>query len=232
MKDNKIKTEFGVIGLGRFGLALAKTLAAAEKEVLVIDGDEDKVREIRNLIPDSFVLEKLTKESLEETGIQNCGTVIMCIAEKIDVSILTTMTLINMGIPRVISKATSREHGAILEKIGADVVYPERDTAIRLAGVLLESDALDLMELNDDYVVSEIKIPHNLEGHTLKSLNLAKYNLRIAALEKDPYTYLDFREDEILHYNDAILVLGKFSDVEYFEEKVRLKQAKSSDLHI
>ena len=82
---------FGVIGLGRFGTALAQSLAESGKEVIVIDCNEDKVRELRNFTEHAFVTENLTKETLEEIGIQNCDTVIICIGEKIDTSILTTL---------------------------------------------------------------------------------------------------------------------------------------------
>ncbi|MFR2847488.1 MAG: potassium channel family protein, partial [Hungatella hathewayi] len=121
--------EFGIIGLGRFGYALAASLAEAGREVMVIDNTESKVKQIRNLVAEAFVVQDLERETLESTGIQNCQTVIVCIGEQIDKSILTTLNVISMGIPRVIAKATSRDQGCVLEKIGAEVVYPERDLA-------------------------------------------------------------------------------------------------------
>ncbi|MFQ9511758.1 MAG: potassium channel family protein, partial [Lachnospiraceae bacterium] len=107
--------EYGIIGLGRFGTALAKTLAEAGREVLVLDNNENKVKDIREVTQHAFVVDHLDKNVLEEAGIQNCETVIICIGEKIDVSILTTMNVISMGVPRVIAKALSFEQGAVLE---------------------------------------------------------------------------------------------------------------------
>ena len=97
-KQNNI-TSFGVIGLGRFGSALVKTLAEAGKEVIALDKDEQKVRAVRKYTDFAFVVENLNEETLEETGIQNCGAVTICIGEKMDVSILTTMVDIILVIP-------------------------------------------------------------------------------------------------------------------------------------
>ena len=89
-KENKFM-EYGIIGLGRFGFALAKTLIEAGKEVLVIDSDESKIKQIRQYTNNAFVVEILDRETLEETGIQNCETAVVCIGEKIDASILTAL---------------------------------------------------------------------------------------------------------------------------------------------
>lgn len=224
MKKEK-KTGFGVIGLGRFGLALAKGLADAGADVLVIDESDDKLRLIRQDVQEAFRIGKLTKDALEETGINQCETVIVCIGERIDVSMLTTLNLLNLGVPRVIAKADSREHGIILERIGAEVVYPERETATRLAGVLMGSNALDLMHLNDDYVISEIQLTKALHGTTIRQLHLEKYDLRLVALEREPNrTIKEASEEEILDEEDAIVVIGRFVDVDRFERNVINRQ--------
>lgn len=102
---------FGVIGLGRFGSALARTLAEAGKEVIAVDCDEQKVKAIRKYTDYAFVVDDLSEEALTEVGIQNCGTVGICIGEQIDISILTSMLVLNMGVPHVIAKASSPGHG-------------------------------------------------------------------------------------------------------------------------
>ena len=220
MKEGK-KSGFGIIGLGRFGMALTKTLAAADAEVMVIDEDESKLRRVRNYVQDAFKLGKLTKEALEDTGIGECETVVVCIGERVDVSLLTTLNVINLGVPRVIAKADSIEHGIILERIGAEVVHPEMETATRLAAVLLESAALDMMNLNDDYVVSEIKVNNWLNGKSVRDLHLEKYALKMIALERgSSSTIVNFSQEDIVAGGDAIAVIGKFSDVDRFERKV------------
>ena len=98
MKKNQ-DIAYGIIGLGRFGSALARTLAEAGQEVIVLDKDEDKIKDMRQYTEYAFVTENLSQETLAETGIQNCDVVIVCIGEQVDVSILTTMRVIEMGIP-------------------------------------------------------------------------------------------------------------------------------------
>ena len=140
----KATIEYGIIGLGTFGSALAKKLSHAGKEVLALDQSEDKVNEIKDYVDTSFVIKSLDRSVLEETGIQNCETVIVGISKDIAMSVLTTLNIINMGVPRVIAKAHSDDHGMILEKLGASVVYPERDMAERIGGMLLNSRKLEL----------------------------------------------------------------------------------------
>ncbi|MEG1500689.1 MAG: TrkA family potassium uptake protein, partial [Clostridiales bacterium] len=127
---------FGIIGLGRFGLALAETLARMGKEIVVLDSHEDKIKMVQDKVSYGFVAKRLDKATLSEAGIQNCQTVIICIGEEVEASILATLNVIELGVPQVIAKAISYDHGKVLSKIGAKVVYPERDMAVRLANML------------------------------------------------------------------------------------------------
>lgn len=129
---------------GPFWNALAIALAQAGKEVIAIDRSEEKIKNIRRYTDYAFVAENLSMETLKEIGIQNCDVAIICIGEKVDVSILTTMSAIELGVPHVIAKATSEEQGAVLKKIGAEVVYPERDMALRLGKKLVSVISLTL----------------------------------------------------------------------------------------
>ena len=103
----KEKLTYGVIGLGRFGKALAVTLAESDNDVIVMDQEESTIREMRNYTDYAFITNDLSMEALREAGIHNCDVVIVCIGEKVDVSVLTTMSVIEMGVPRVIAKALS-----------------------------------------------------------------------------------------------------------------------------
>lgn len=218
MLKHKASIEFGVIGLGRFGFALASTLAEAGRKVLVLDSNESKIRQIRSYTENAFVVGELTKEALEEAGIQNCDTVIVGIGEKIDISILTTLNVISMGVPRVISKAFSPEQGLILEKIGAEVIYPEHDMAIRLANRLLSSRVMDYIALNDNITISELKLTSKLDGQSVLQVNLRKkFKLNIIALVHDNKTTTDITPELILHEKDVIVVVGNVEDIKKFE---------------
>ncbi|WP_416378033.1 potassium channel family protein [Clostridium tertium] len=191
MFNHRPEIEFGIIGIGRFGFALAKTLIEAGKEVIVLDNNENKIKQIRSLTENAFVVNNLDKETLEETGIQNCETVFVCIGEKIDVSILTTLNVINMGVKRVISKAITYEQGCVLKKIGAEIVYPENDMAIRIANRLLNEEALEFIELNNDIHIEELRVTSKIDGKSiLKSKIRNDFNLNIIALERDEETII------------------------------------------
>lgn len=134
-----------MIGLGRFGRALAEELAHAGAELMILDQDEEKLRPMHALSENVYVVKSLDKASLLETGIQDCDAVIVCIGERLDISILTALCLKQMGVSKVIAKANSAEHGAILEKLGAEVVYPERDMAVCLANRLANAQTPNRM---------------------------------------------------------------------------------------
>ena len=107
---NKSKNDnmtYGIVGLGRFGMALAIDLAESGSEIIALDSNEEKVQAIREYTENAFIVKNLEKKTLIETGIQNCDVAIVCIGEHMDTSILTTLNLVSMGIPKVISKAVS-----------------------------------------------------------------------------------------------------------------------------
>lgn len=218
MFQHRSTIEYGVVGLGRFGSALAKTLAESGKEVIVVDNNESKVKQIRNVVTEAFVVGTLDKENLEETGIQNCQTVIVCIGTAIDTSILTTLNLISMGVPRVIAKAISIDQGSVLEKIGAEVVYPEIDMAVRLANRLVYSKGLDFIKLDGDVEVSEIKVSKKLVGLSVVKADLrSRFNLNIIAIEHQNITTIQLDPDYVFTADDVLVVIGKKKHISNFE---------------
>ena len=219
MLNRKPAIEYGIIGLGRFGTALASALVEAGKEIMVIDNNESKIKHIRHLTDNAFIVNELTRENLEEAGIQNCGTVIVCIGEKIDVSILTTLNVVSMGVPRVIAKAISTEQGMVLEKIGAEVIYPEQDIAIRLAHRLVSSRVMEYIALNDDISITELKLTSKLAGRTVLQADIRKkFNLNIIAIEHDENVITEIAPDFVLNENDIIVVIGKTKNINRFED--------------
>ena len=185
-KNKNEKNTYGIIGLGRFGYALAIELAEAGAELLVLDQDEEKVRELREYTENAYVVRSLDKKTLSDTGIQNCDVAIVCIGEHMDTSILTTLNLVSLGIPKVIAKAKSAEHGEILAKLGAEVVYPERDMALRLAHRLEASRMLDFIQLSEKLNISKLVIPDKIIDQTVLTVNLrGLLGINIIAIESD-----------------------------------------------
>lgn len=210
--------EFGIIGLGRFGYALTKTLAAAGKEILAIDTIESRVKQVRSFTESAFVVGTLDKETLEDAGIQNCETVIVCIGDSIDVSVLTTLNVISMGVPRVIARAMSYEQGLILEKIGAEVIYPENDMAVRLANKLINSSIMETIELRGDIAITELRLTANVANQTVQQLNIRqKYNLNIIALEHNGETTTEIAPECVLYQGDNIVVIGQRDNIKKLE---------------
>ena len=218
MAQHKSIIEFGIIGLGRFGYALTKTLAEAGKEILAIDTIENRVKQVRNFTESAFVVGELDKETLEDSGIQNCGTVIVCIGDSIDISVLTTLNVISMGVPRVIARAMSYEQGLILEKIGAEVIYPENDMAIRLANKLINSSIMETIELRGDIAITELKLTAKVANQTIQQANFRqKFNLNIIALEQRGETTTEISPDYVLQADDNIVVIGQLSNIKKLE---------------
>ena len=191
----QLKTDlYGVIGLGRFGTALVQTLAEAGKEVIAIDKNEEKVKAVRRYTDYAFVVDNLSEDALKETGMQNCGTVTVCIGEQVDISILTTMLVIKLGVPQVIAKAASEVHGEVLKRLGATVVYPEADMAV--GGKLL--------------------------GRTIRELDVRKvYGINIIAVERDHRTDVEFAADYRFEEGDTVSVVGKVEKIDRFERTIQ-----------
>ena len=222
MGKRRKETSFGVVGLGRFGTALVKTLAEAGQEVIAVDKDEQKVKAVRKYTDFAFVVENLNEESLQETGIQNCGTVTICIGEHLDMSILTTMLAIRMGIPHVISKANSQEHGEVLKQLGASVVYPEADMAVRIGKRLISKSTLDYVSLDDDVEVRRIQVGGKLIGASIQELDVRRvYGINIIAVERDHQTNVEFSPQYRFAAEDIIAVIGKVDKIDHFEQDIR-----------
>ena len=213
------KMSYGIVGIGRFGSALATELVAAGADIVVIDSDEDKVREMRELTDNAYVVANLEKKTLTETGIQNCDVAVVCIGERMDTSILTTLHLVSLGIPKVIAKASSAEHGVILEKLGAEVVYPERDMAIRLANRLETSKALDFVQLSEKINITKISVPEKAVGKTVVDIDLrSRLGLNIVAVENDGAVTETVRPDYVFQKGDLIYLSGSKEGIRKLNE--------------
>lgn len=220
MSKKKKSDVYCVIGLGRFGSAAAKYLAEAGCEVMVIDAVESKVRELRPFTALAFVTNDLGIDNLREMGVGDCSTVIIGIGGAIDVSVLTALHVINLGVPRVIAKAVSTEHGELLQKLGAESIYPERDMAIRLGKQLTTNTVMEYISLSNNMEISEVEISGWLSGKTLMDAALReKYSVNIIALShsQDGEVETNLDPNAVLREGDVMVVLGKSEDIRRFE---------------
>ena len=218
MSNYKSSIAFGVIGLGRFGFSLAETLAEKGQEVIALDSSEDKIKLIQDKVGQAFVVPHLDKNALVEAGIGNCGTVVVCIGEQVEASILTTLNVIELGVPRVIAKAISAEHGKVLQKIGAEVVFPEKDHAVRLANTLAAPRALDYINLSEQFAIWQIKLTGKLGGRSILDVDLRKkFGLNIIAIVRESETIVEITPDTKLYENDLVAVVGAKNNILKFE---------------
>ncbi len=221
-KSKKNKNTYGIIGLGRFGKALAIELAQSGADILTIDCEEEKIREMREYTDSAFITKNLDKKTLSETGIQNCDIVILCIGEQLDISILTTLNLVSLGVPHVIAKARSAEHGEILEKLGAEVVYPERDIALRLAHRLEASQVLDYIQLSEKLNISKLIAPDIIIGKSVLEVNLrAKFGVNIIAIENGQNIIESVMPDYIFQQGDILFVSGSKQGLSRLSEELQ-----------
>ena len=212
MKSKKI---YGVIGLGRFGMPLAQRLALAGEEVIGVDMNE--VEEFREFSDLAFVTKSLHKEVLREMGIQNCDLVVVCIGSNIEASILATMNIINLGVPTVISKATSEVQGEVLEKLGAKVVYPEYDMAVRTAKKILQKNLRDYISMGKDVEIVEVELTDKMIGKSILDLDLRKrYSLNVITIHHEKGIELEFLPSYQLKKGDVVVVIGKEENVSRF----------------
>lgn len=203
------KLIYGIIGLGRFGTALAEELSAAGADMIILDRDEERIDYAKELTENTYIVRNLEKKTLLETGMHNCDIVVLCIGEQIDVSILTTLNLISIGVPKVIAKASSAAHGDILEKLGAEVVYPERDMALRLAHRLETAQSLDFIQLSEKLNISKFVLPSQIEGKSVIEVNFrGTLGLNIIAVENGTEINESVRPDYVFKKGDILYLSG------------------------
>ncbi|WPM32184.1 TrkA family potassium uptake protein [Hydrogenobacter sp. T-2] len=206
-----MKKVFGVIGLGRFGFNVAKTLAEGGAEVIACDIDEEKVKQISELVHQAFILDATDEKALKESGIANADTVIVSIGENIEASILVVVQLMELGVREIIAKAVNPLHGRILERLGVSrVIHPERDMAVRLAHSLLVGGFIEEIPIAENYSIFEMKPPQRLHNKSLRELDLRrKYDMTVLAIKRGDKFIVNPSAEEVIAQDDISVVLGR-----------------------
>ena len=196
----------GIIGAGRFGLSLAEALADAGTEVLLIDRNSTLVQNALKKVTWAVQCDATSAQSLESAGLTECDTVVVAIGSNLEVSMLVTANCKELGIKSVISKATSEIHGKILDRLGADmVIYPDRDSAHRLARSITKHGAFDLLEISEGFSLAEIEVPPFCMGKTLADADIRKkFGVTVLCIRRlDPKSPRKPRQIVIPGPNDA-----------------------------
>ena len=212
---------FVVIGLGRFGISLARELCEQGHEVLAVDVREDLVQSVADVVTQAVAADARDPEALRALGVRNYDCAVVAFSADVGDSALITLNLKELGVPRVVSKASSAVHRKVLEKIGADqVVFPEQEMAIHLARNLSDVDVLNFIELSKDFSVVERRCPKLWLGGTLRGLNIrAKYRLNVVAVHQENGEMIISPDgDYAIQSGDCLLVLGRNQDIERMEK--------------
>ena len=176
---------FAVIGLGQFGMTLAKELANADYDVLAIDDKDENIQEIADTVTYAVRADVREPGILKSLGVQNVDVAIIAVAENMEASITATMQVKDLGVPLVLAKAMNSLHGRILEKIGADqVIYPERSMGIRVARNFTASGFEDVFELSTEFSMAEFRIPDEWVGKSLSEIRLREqHHINLVAVK-------------------------------------------------
>ncbi|MBC7361821.1 MAG: TrkA family potassium uptake protein [Candidatus Aminicenantes bacterium] len=209
--------KFAIIGLGSFGSYLARTLYEKGHEVLVIDKDKDKVEEAKDFSTQAVWMDSADKESLQALGVQDMDVVVVSLGPEMESSILTVLYLHELGVNRIMAKALSADHGKILEAIGAtEVIYPERDMAIRVAQKLSSRNVLEYLPLAENISIQEIVPPEAFIGKKLKDLDLTnKYRVQVIAVRQLVPEKVIFipGADFVIKDSDVLVVMGEEKNI-------------------
>ena len=212
---------FVVIGLGRFGTALATELCALGHEVLVIDHREENVHTVADLVTHAVMGDARDFSVLKSLGVRNYDCGIVATGDDIGTSALITLNLKELGLKQVVCKAQSHVHRKVLERIGADkVVFPEHETGVRLAQALSNSNILNYIELSDDYGIVEIGAPKGWPGNSIRALDVrVKHRVNIIAVRSaSGELIVSPASDYVVKNNDTIVTLGLIDDINRLHE--------------
>ena len=212
----------GIIGAGRFGLSLAESLAEAGQEVLLVERNGGLVQAARNVVSSAVQGDATNARALDDAGLKECEVAVVAIGGNVEASLLATANCKELGVPNVIAKATSELHGKILEKLGADqVIFPDRESAHRLARSITNRGAFDLLEISEGYSIAEIKVPDSCKDKTLAQADLRKRTgvtvLCIRRLDenpKNPRAIIVPGPNDQIHADDKLIVFGTTKQID------------------
>lgn len=211
--------QFIIIGLGRFGTSIAKTLYSLGNDVLAIDKDEDVVQDIADSVTHAVQLDATDENALRSLGIRNFDVAVVTIGDNIQSSVMATLLVKELGVKYIIAKGHNDLHAKVLYKIGADrVILPEKDMGVRVAHNLVSSNILDYIELSEDYSVMEIQVLDEWVGNSLNELKIrSKYGINVMAIKRGDEVNLSPAADDTIEKNDIIVSIGSAEDLSRLE---------------
>jgi trk system potassium uptake protein TrkA len=211
--------EFLVIGLGRFGGALAKTLIELGHEVLGVDADAKCVQDYADELTHVVQADSTDPEAMAQIGCGEFETAVVAIGTNVEASILTTSVLVDLGVGRIVAKAITAAHGKILERVGAHrVVFPERDMGVRV-GHTLTGRTIDYIQLDPGFALVESTAPTEIVGKTLAQAEVRRrYGITVVCVKPAGGSFTYATPETVVHEGDVLVVAGETPRVEGFAE--------------
>ncbi|HAE42366.1 MAG TPA: potassium transporter Trk [Clostridiales bacterium] len=213
--------QFVVIGCGRFGSSVAKTLCKLGYDVLAIDKDPDKVQEIAEYVTHAVQADANDENALRTIGMRNFDVAVVTIGSDIQASIMGTLLVQELGIKKVIAKAQNELHAKVLYKIGAHkVIFPERDMGIRVAHNLVSSNILDVIEFAPDYSIIEVVAKDDWTDKSLKELKLPnEFGVSVMAIKSGDDLNISPYAEDIIRRGDTLIVIGDNASLKKLEQE-------------
>jgi len=225
--------QYAVIGLGRFGASVAKTLAEKGQQVLAIDSKEDVVQDLAEYVTNAVCIDATDEKALENIGAQSVDVAVVSIGKSLEASILVTLALKDLGVPKIIAKAVSENQAKVLEKLGVnEIIFPERDMGEKLANKLISPEVVEEINLSPEYSMFEIKTPQEFINKSLKDLEVkAKHSINIVAIKRKvkstarkaakPVELLNIlpKGEDILMEDDMLLILAPYEAIDKMKKE-------------
>ena len=217
----KKKKQYVVLGMGRFGISVARTLYSLGHDVLGIDKDEEIVQGLSNELTHIVAADVLDEDIYKTLGLRNFDVAVVAVRD-LEPSVMCTLMLKECGIPFIIAKASTSLHGRMLDKIGADkVIYPERDMGIRVGHNLADSNIVDYIELVDNLSIMEIGTPKTMVGKSLSEIELRRlYNVTVVALRRNGQILVNPDPNDKIKEGDIMVILGTRDSVKELESMI------------
>lgn len=211
---------YAVIGMGRFGMSAAVRLGELGAEVLVLDQNPERIQQVSNVVTHAVIGDSKDPEVLRTLGVRNYDCAVVAIGSDLAASILTTLNLKELGVPKIICKARDESHRKVLEKVGADrVVIPEQEMAWKLAQSLSSEKVMEYIDLSRDYGIIEFTPPKSWVGKSLRKLDLrSKAGVNIIAIRTASGIKVSPGPDDAIEESDLIVALGKYTDLDVVQK--------------
>ncbi|MFM6971855.1 MAG: potassium channel family protein [Rhodoluna sp.] len=206
-----------VIGLGRFGSALALELVKGGHQVLGIDTDEKIVQNLANDLTNVVTADTTDEDTLRELGIAEMDSAVVAIGADLESSILTTSLLLQLGVKTVWAKANSVAHGKILHQLGTHkVIFPELEMGRRVAHQV-SGESLDYVQIDEDFVMVKVECPESFDGKNLAELRIrAEHGVTVVATSHQGAGYQPAFPETVLHSGDVLVVAGRKKPLDVF----------------